>query len=200
MKSGASIKSVLLVSFFVAATPVCADTDDCASPPGPRGTIRCESDQIAICEATGSRVNGQCLSRRGKKGKELSAQILSVILNRQIGADEVHRDEYQRALREKRITRPNGTVVTFSYNDDSPGSEPDREPAPLSRPRTPIEKKYTCTACVAVNNRKICESGTDPSKEEATKAAVGKLRQRLTVDFGSTLDPSVIQQPSIECK
>jgi hypothetical protein len=201
MRFVVSIERVLFVILFVAVVPAYADTDDCASPPGPQGTIRCESDQIAICEATGSRVNGQCLDKRGRKGEDLAARILSVVLNRQITADEVQREEFQRVLREKRIAHPDGTVVTFSYNDESASYQRDSDTTPPPRPGTPAEDgtSFTCTACVTARNRKMCEEGTGSNKQGAAKAAAEKLHQRLIAAFGPTLD-SEFEHPSIECK
>jgi hypothetical protein len=194
MRFVARVDILVFAILFAAAIPVCADSKDCASPPGPRGTIRCESDQMAICEAKLTRVDAQCLDKGGRTGKKLAARLLTAVFHRQITEDEVEREEYQRVLREGRVKRPDGTVVTFSYEDDEeptstpPSNEPTEEPP-----------SFTCTACVAVDGKNICETETGATKDEASQAAAKSLAGRLVTLLGVP-KASKLGNPSIECK
>jgi hypothetical protein len=194
MKSAALTESLLLFILLTTAMPANADARDCASPPGPQGTIRCESDQMAICEATGSRVIGQCLDKRGRTDKQMVALLLSGLYERGVTADELEKGAHAEVLRDKQFTRSDGTVVTFSYDEERGIVHPSATDH-FDKPSS-----LTCTACVTtMTDERICGSGTAATREEATRAATEALQKKVSARFGFGV-ASELGEPNIECK
>jgi len=193
MRFAALTESLPLFILLTTALPAYADARDCASPPGPQGTIRCESDQMAICEATGSRVIGQCLDKRGRTDKQMVAQLLSGLYERGVTADELEKGAYAEVLHDKQFRRPDGSVVTFSY-DDNQGVV---HPSSIDHSNKP--PSLTCKACVTLAGETFCEAETAATREEATRAATEALRKKVSARFGIGI-ASELREPSIECK
>lgn len=197
----------LLISVALLVLPVMAlaDNQSCAYPPGPRGTIKCESDQVAICDATGSRIDGQCLDKKGKTGRELAAHVLTAVLGRPVLTSEIQSEEYRDILREGKIVYESGPgkpisrierVISFSSDGSGGGGS-----TQSLEPREPVEKHVTfkCVACLKVEGQETCETGTGPAKSDAQQAAAEKLAQRLKTRLGYQ-EYSKLGSPSLTCE
>lgn len=196
------VESIILASLIASAVPGYTITNNCAVPPGPAATIQCDDDQIAICEANGSRAFGQCLARAGKSGKDLEALVLTRVLERDVKPNEVEEPKYQEVLRNRTAVyyhkNPGGgkTVVTFSFGEYINSTQiPSTQSAP-----TKGSGVFTCTACAYWNGEKQCEIGSADNKDEAAIAATEGLKRRLLSLAGSHGFFQGREASFVECK
>jgi hypothetical protein len=99
--------------FLLLTVPASAETiTKCARPPGEE--VRCEDRQAAICKVEGRAVYGRCSTPpQNTTGLELSAWLLSRVLEQSVTPDEVAQGKYDVILQEKRWESEN-RIVTFT--------------------------------------------------------------------------------------
>jgi hypothetical protein len=93
---------------------------ECPSPPG--GIVKCENNQVAICEIRDGKVNAQCKTPpKGKtRGSALRAWLLSEFLKRPVEVAEYESNaELQRIILSGQYKNPKtGEIIKFSLPEE----------------------------------------------------------------------------------
>lgn len=203
------ISRILVATFFLLTvftfTTSAQQSVECDKPPGPPGKIVCEKQQIASCDATGERVEGECYTPN-KRGKALQALILSKILGEDISVENLQNDFYQSILRNRRLKR-NGRTITFSIPEELLKEEipagatagPLNDPNPVITKPSDQLRGFTCQACFKNFNTTTCESAEGISQEEATAAATRSLLNRICGSNPTCLSRISVDKMTINC-
>lgn len=160
----------------------------CSNPPGPSGTVYCESG-TPLCEAQGGSFVAYCVTQAGSR-EEQARNLLRRILGAEPTAQQL--DEYVPQL-EAGSVELGGRVYTFPPVEqenriDRPSDLP-REPAPdeksVADPAL-LERapgKVRCRACLDIGGQEYCETFEGDTRDGAQMNALGKLYLELKERF-----------------